>query len=230
MTRRQRRALLALFTAGAAWAAFAPVLGNGFVNWDDPGNIMRNVWLGRFDLPALRWAWTTPHFGHFQPLAWLSLSLDHLFWGLEPAGYHLTALALHAAAAAALFALLRAFLRTAEPGQADDAWQDVCAAAAAVVWAVHPLRTEAVAWATERRELLAALFVFLSSRSYLLAVERDRDAPALGASLAWFGAACLSKVTVTPLPFAFLALDRWVLGRPFKAREKSLWVFSKASG
>ncbi|MBI3288127.1 MAG: tetratricopeptide repeat protein [Elusimicrobia bacterium] len=220
---RDRAFLAPLSAAAAAILVFPSILDNGFVNWDDLGNIVRNAWLGRFDAAAWKWMWTTTHYGHFQPLAWLSLSLDRALWGLNPMGFHLTALILHAAAAAALAATLRALLRA--PGLAvvgaDEGWRAAAAAAAAVLWAVHPLRVEAVAWATERRELLAALFSLLAARSYLLAVERDPARPALGRAGAWFAAACLSKVTASTLPFILMTLDLWILRRGWRVKEKA---------
>src|SRR5258708_2301437 len=124
-------AALALGTCAAFW----PILSNGFVNWDDPPTILGNGQLGRFDADALIWAFRTPAMGHFQPLAWLSLSLDKALWGLNPWGFHLTALVLHAASAVLLFFLLRRLLGT---GRGDDA----PAAAAAALFAWHPLRVE----------------------------------------------------------------------------------------
>lgn len=216
-----------LAPAGAV-LAFSPILGNGFVNWDDFGNIVRNPWLGRFDLPALRWMWTTTHYGHFQPLAWLSLSLDRVFWGLEPGGWHLTALAIHAGSSVVLFFLLKELLRVPGfGGEGDDSWAAASAAFSALLWSVHPLRVEVVAWATERRELMATLFSLLSAHSYFRCVRDNRTSPSMGGALAYFIAACLSKVTAAMLPFCLAALDPWILGRGWKIREKRwFWAVS----
>ncbi|MDX6768139.1 MAG: tetratricopeptide repeat protein [Elusimicrobiota bacterium] len=183
----------------AVFAAFWPCLDASFVNWDDPGNIVSNPWLAT---PAvLRHAFTSTHYGHFQPLSWLSLSLDALIGGGRPAVFHLSAVLLHAAAALALFLLLKTLLR---PLPAPDGRKALAAALAACLWAVHPLRVEAVAWATERRELLAVLFLLVSARAY--AAGRRR------AAFLAFVAAALSKVTAAVFPLVLLAWDHWTDG------------------
>lgn len=195
---------LPLLPAALVLLAFSPALNNGFVSWDDPGNIVRNPWLGT----AAAWleSFTSTHYGHFQPLAWLSLSLDKLVWGLDPFGYHLTALLLHAASAVVLALLLR--------DVTSGSGTDVTSAAvlAASLWAVHPLRVEAVAWATERRELLATLFLLLSMRAYAGGGRQT--------SFLFFTAAALSKVTATVFPFVLIAFDHW-RGDRLRMKEKA---------
>lgn len=188
----------------AALLALGPVLRNGFVNWDDHANVLRNPWLGTPS--ALREAFTSTHYGHFQPLAWLSLSLDRALWGLDPFGFHLSNLLLHAAAAFVLFKLLEAVTADAP-----------AAALGACLWAAHPLRVEPVAWVTERRELLATLFLLCSA---LLHVRGRR-----GGALLAYGAACLSKVTAAVFPFALIAYELW-RGRRLaeSAREKTAFL------
>jgi len=209
----ERRAAAALWPAAlvaAVFVVFSPILGNGFVNWDDPGNILRNPWLGRFDARGLAWTFKTTQYGHFQPLAWLSLSLDKTLWGLEPGGFHATALILHAVSAVLLFLLLRELLsrRASTPGAVD-----LPAAAGAALFILHPLRVESVAWATERRDGLSLLFLLLSALLYARAVARNEKAPLLGPSLAAFAAAALSKVVVFVFPVLLICLDAGLLDR-----------------
>ena len=99
--------------------AFYPVLQNGFVNWDDDRNIVENVFYRGLHWTNIQWMFTTFHMGHYQPLTWLTLSTDYLFWGLNPVGYHLTNLLLHCLNAVVLYFLaLRLFL-LADPALAD---------------------------------------------------------------------------------------------------------------
>lgn len=188
--------------------AFAPVLRAGFVNWDDYGNIVNNPWLGTSR--AWLYAFTSTHYGHFQPMAWLSLSLDKLVWGADPFGFHLTNLLLHAAAAA----LLTRLLVTLGSGPAVTS-----AVLAASLWALHPLRVEAVAWATERRELLAVVFLLLSTQAYV----KGRGDLALLA----FAAAALTKVTTAGFPLVLLCYDYW-RGRPRVKDKLPFFVVSAA--
>jgi hypothetical protein len=115
------------------FAAFWPILSNGFVDWDDSAAIVGNARLGRFDPASLGWTLSTTLLGHFQPLAWLSLSLDRALWGLNAGGFHLTSLILHAASAVLLFYFLRGLLGGGAASSAP-------AAAAAALFAWHPLR------------------------------------------------------------------------------------------
>jgi tetratricopeptide (TPR) repeat protein len=222
---RLRPAAWAAALAAAVAAAFWPVLANGFVNWDDPGNIVHNPWLGRLDPAGLLWTFRTTLYGHFQPLAWLSLSLDAKVWGLDPSGFHLTSLVLHAAAAVLLFVLLRRLL-----GGGPDA--DLPAAASAALFALHPLRVESVAWATERRGQLALLFQLVSALLYARAVARDPERPDLRAPLAAYALALLSKVTAAVFPGLLVALDLGLRRRaPLKRvlTEKIPFAFAAAA-
>ncbi|HEX5065367.1 MAG TPA: hypothetical protein VFY49_04580, partial [Myxococcota bacterium] len=74
---------LALAVAAGAFAAFAPALQAGFVSWDDGLTVVDNFAIRSFDAESLHWMWTTSHAGHYQPLAWMSLALDHAVHGLS---------------------------------------------------------------------------------------------------------------------------------------------------
>lgn len=209
---RERGAALAGAALFAATALlYAPLLSHGFVDYDDPANILRNPWLGRFDAAALSWPFRAVLGGHFQPLSWLSLSLDKALWGAHAGGFHLTSLLLHAASAAVLFVLLRGLLG-AEHGTLP-------AAAAAALFAWHPLRVESVAWATERRDQLVLLFLLLSAEAYRAAVARDPARPRLRSALGWFGLALLSKVVAAVFPVLLFCLDLGALRRPLPWRR-----------
>lgn len=213
---RRRAILWSGALAAAVWAAFFPSLDNGFVNWDDHVNIVRNPWLGRFDLDGWVWIFRTTLLGHFQPLSWLSLSIDKALWGAEAGGFHATALVLHAASAILLFLFLRALLRRE---RFDDSLASPAAAASSALFALHPLRVESVAWATERRDVLSLFFLLLSCLLYLRAVDRDDQHPRLGPALAAFAAAAFSKVVVFVVPAMLLCLDRGLLRRKRSLRE-----------
>ena len=86
-------------------AAFAPTLVNGFVAWDDHENFLHNPHYRGLGLHQLRWMVTTALLGNYVPVTWLTLGLDYLLWGLDPRGYHLTSLLIHAANAILLFHL-----------------------------------------------------------------------------------------------------------------------------
>src|SRR5262245_49607891 len=78
-------------------AAFLPSLQNGFVDFDDDQALLLNPRYRGLGWANLRWMFTTFYMGHYQPLSWVTLGLDHLLWGMAPWGYHLTSLMVHAA-------------------------------------------------------------------------------------------------------------------------------------
>jgi len=195
--------------------AFLPVLRNGFA-WDDELNLLSNPYYRGLSWTHLRWMFTTAYLGPYQPLTWLSFGLDYTLWGLNPVGYHGVNLLLHALNAALVYALTARLLRAAVPVEngADETGLHLCAGAAALLFSVHPLRVEAVAWATERRTVLAGFFYLSAIWSYL----RGQRA----VSVAFFGLSLFSKGIGVALPVTLLALDVYPLRRlPLDARR---WV------
>jgi tetratricopeptide (TPR) repeat protein len=205
--RRTSAAVATLIVAVVA-AAFAPVVRNGFVLWDDDLNLTENPHYRGLGAANLRWMFTTLHGGHYQPLSWLTLALDHALWGMDGRGYHLTSLALHLANTVLVARLLAALVPRARP---------LAVAAGTLLFAVHPLRVEAVAWATARRDVLAALFTLLAALAYLRAAAGVRAGAArrgwLAAAVLAFAASLLSKAQGMTLPLVLLVLDAYPLGR-----------------
>src|SRR5205809_6098183 len=203
-------ALIALVT----FAAFLPVLQNQFVDWDDQRNFLDNHHYRGLGWTHLRWMWTT-HLGHYIPLTWMTLGLDYLLWGMNPVGYHLTNLLLHAANAVVFFFVVRRILTLALPSPSERGHAlAVSAGFAALVFAIHPLRVESVAWVTERRDVLSGLFYLLTILLYLRAREREERGRAwYWLSVAAFVCALLSKSMVVNLPVVLLILDVYPLRR-----------------
>jgi hypothetical protein len=195
------RASIFLFAA----AAFLPSLRGGFV-WDDHANLTHTLaWRG-LSPEHLAWMAGAFHLGHWHPLTWLSLAIDHAVWGLRPPGFHLTSVLLHGANTVLLYHLIIAVLRF-DPADAIARWT---AAAGALFWGLHPLRTESVAWITERRDLLSCFFLLLTVLAYL----RGRYAP----SLLFYALSLLCKAWGMTLPVVLLLLDAWTGRRVW--REK----------
>src|SRR3984957_1999983 len=148
--------LAAVLVAGIVAVVFSPTLGCEFVNYDDPGYVTGNPHVtSGLTADSVRWAFTTAHMGNWHPFNWLSLQLDARLWGLDPRGFHLSNLLLHAANGALAFLALRSLT--------GAFWRS---AAVALLFAVHPLRTEAVAWVSERKGILSALFGLLALWAY----------------------------------------------------------------
>src|SRR5437667_3613575 len=202
--------LIALVTL----AAFLPTLHNQFVNWDDPRNFLENPHYRGLGWTQLRWMWTT-HLGHYIPLTWMSLGLDYLLWRMNPVGYHLTSLVLHAANAVVFFFVVRRILTLALPSSSERGHAlDVSAGVAALLFAIHPLRVESVVWVTERRDVLSGLFYLLTILEYLRACEPEkRGRWWYWLSVVTFVCALLSKSMVVNLPVVLLILDVYPLRR-----------------
>src|SRR5437899_270958 len=101
--------LVAVFTL----AAFLPALQNQFVNWDDDRNFLDNPHYRGLGWSQLRWMWTTFHGGHYIPLSWMTFGMDYRLWGMNPLGYHLTNLLLHATNAVVFYFLVLRILAVA---------------------------------------------------------------------------------------------------------------------
>jgi len=159
------------------------------------------------------------HMGHYSPLTWITLGADYVVWGLDPLGYHLTSLLLHSANAVVVYLIALRLLRVEAPGAMDRPLPLRCSAAfAALLFSIHPLRVESVAWATERRDVLFGLFYLLAVLVYLRPEPGAGARPAVRTRRYWaclllFVAALLSKVMAVTLPAVLLLLDAYPLRR-----------------
>jgi tetratricopeptide (TPR) repeat protein len=186
----------------ATLVAFGPVLGGGFLPYDDQNFILQNPRLQQgFTGESLAWTVTSTEARNWYPLTWLTHIADFSLHGKQPRGHHLTNLVLHAVNAAVLFLVLEALT--------GALWKSALVAA---VFALHPVQVEPVAWIVQRKTLLSALFFLLTIDAWRRYVAR----PALGryaAVFALLALALLSKPMAVTTPFVLLLLDAWPLGR-----------------
>jgi len=213
----RRTRLMAIPLALVVIAAFVPILDNGFVLWDDERNFLANPFYRGLGAAQVKWAFSTFWVGAYQPLAWLLFEAQYVFWQLDPRGYHLTSVLLHAANAVVLYVLTVAFLvRCGTDSCLKSPWTCALGAGlATALFAVHPLRVEAVAWASCQPYLPCALFSMLAVLAYLRAF-RLGPSPRWGwlvGSFLLFVAALLSHATAVSLPVVMLILDVYPLRR-----------------
>jgi hypothetical protein len=202
--------LVAGVVAVIAFAAFVPALSGGFVSWDDEKNFVQNLRYRGLGPAQLSWMLTTME-GHYMPLTWISLGLDYVVWGMRPEGYHLSNLVLHALTATVAYVVALRLLAAAVG--AGSRWSlRLAAALSALLFAVHPLRVESVAWITERRDVLCGLFFLLALILYLRAAAGGTRR-AYWASVAMAGLALLCKAIAVPLPAVLVVLDVYPLRR-----------------
>jgi len=197
-----------------AFVTFLPCLRAGFV-YDDRENVVENHAYRGLGGAQLEWMFTTFHMGHYQPLSWISLGLDYLIWGLNPLGYHLTNVLLHAVNSV-LVMLLAARLLRQNPASKVSRGVVAGATLAALVFAVHPLRVESVAWVTERRDVLSSFFLLSCVLAYLRAHQNPPDASRRRwqfAVLGLYALSLLSRAMGATLPIILLLLDWYPLRR-----------------
>ncbi len=180
--------------AAAAVASYLPAFRAGFV-FDDH---LFFEWTGAVRGP-LSGIWLTADSPDYWPLTSTSFWAEWRLFGPNPAGYHATNVALHAVAAILLWRVLRA-LRV--PG----AWLG------GLLFAVHPVAVESVAWISERKNTLSGV-LFLAALLAWLAAEEEGRARAYAASLALFALALLAKTSVVTMPPLLVALTLVRRGR-----------------
>jgi protein O-mannosyl-transferase len=179
--------IIAVAVAVLAALVFWPCTRNGFTHWDD------NIYLEGAAQHSVGWALTTTHV-YYHPLTWLSHQLDVKLWGLNPVPHHACNVLLHAVTAGLVVWL--AWLLTQQLPLA--AW-------VGIVFAVHPLQVESVAWIAERKNVLCGFFSVFAVIFYM----RGRWWPTVAA----YAAAVLSKPMAVPLPVVLMAIDYFPKGR-----------------
>ena len=166
LTNRERRTLIicALLVA-ATLAAYWPVTGCAFLNYDDNVFVTQNPRVaGGVNWASLAWAFSTGLGGNWQPVTWLSHLLDVQLFGLNPAWHHFTSLLIHTVSAVLLYLLLQR--------STGAAWRS---AAVAALFALHPLHVESVAWVAERKDVLSGFFFMLTLWAYVCYAERNSE-------------------------------------------------------
>ena len=203
--------LVSLILLAVTVAVYAPLAHNGFSSLDVGRYITENPHVRAGLTPqGLVWAFTS--FGYasnWHPLTWLSHMLDVQLFGLAPRGHNLMNLLLHVANTLLLFRLLRAMT--------GFLWRS---GLVALLFAIHPLHVESVAWVAERKDVLSTFFWILALGCYLKYVEESKAGRYL-AVLAAFALGLLAKPMLVTLPFTLLLLDFWPLGRLRITGEKA---------
>lgn len=191
-------------------AAFLPVLGNGFVNYDDTAYVTENPQVLAGLTPAgVAWAFREAHFANWHPLTWLSHMLDVQVFGLQAGGHHLTSLLLHVANTILLFLLLRRMTARTWPS-----------AVVAALFALHPLHVESVAWVSDRKDVLGTFFALICLWAYVRYTEARKNQNGPGrvsifyiAALVFFTLGLMSKAVVVTVAGVMLLVDYWPLQR-----------------
>ncbi len=190
-------------------AAYRGVADNDFVNIDDDVYITDNPVVKRgLTVDGMKWAFTTNHGNFLHPVTWLSHMTDYTLFGAAPRGHHIMALFVHIINSVLLFILLCKMT--------GAVWRS---GFVSILFALHPLHVESVAWAAERKDLLCALFWNLTILAYVRYIEKPGIKEYL-AVIAFFIFGLLSKPMIVTLPIVLLLLDIWPLER-YRKRLKN---------
>jgi len=204
----------ALLLVGLTVGAYIPAMHGGFI-WDDDDYVQDNPTLR--SLAGLGQIWFQPGATRqYYPLVHTTYWLEYRLWGLDPTGYHVVNVILHALSAVVVWRILS---RLQVPG----AW------AAAALFALHPVHVESVAWITERKNALSGAF-YLSAAWAYLRYEAARRPRWYGAALVLFAAALLSKTVTCTLPAALLLVLWWKGQTPMRRPAVALGPFFVLAG
>lgn len=183
-------------------AAFGRIAYHDFINFDDDYYVTGNSHIrSGVNAESIKWAFTSVIASNWHPLTWISHILDWKLFGANASGHHLVSLFLHIGAVIFLFLFLNK--------TTDKVWT---AAFAAAFFALHPLRVESVAWVSERKDVLSMFWGMACLYAYSFYAERNKLSHYL-LCLTLFALALMSKPMMVSLPFVFMLLDYWPLGR-----------------
>ena len=222
---------------------YITTLRNEFLLWDDDVYVTDNTFIRTFNGVFLRRAFFDFSASNWHPLTWLSHALDYAIWGLNPLGHHMTNIILHAANTFLVVVVIWGLLtvakeRTQRTGRSEFlAYRTmlITAGVTGLLFGLHPIHVESVAWIAERKDLLCALFFLFSITGYTKYVRniyngsmQQNPSPLLLnkqylLSFVLFFLALLSKPMAVTLPVVLLILD-WY---PFQ-RVRSLQTFRTA--
>ena len=201
-----------LFLAAITLAAFAQTIRYDFVNFDDDVYVYNApaVQAG-LTIKGIALAFTSPHARNWHPLTTISHMLDCQLYGLKAGGHHATNVVLHTVAALLLFRVLRQMT--------GAVWKSAIVAA---LFAIHPLHVESVAWVSERKDVLSAVFFLAMLNAYVHYARAPSIARYVVVAVLLMGG-LMSKPMLVSSPLILLLLDYWPLRRfeqPFSTNGK----------
>jgi len=189
-----------LFLVLSTALAYSRLLGNAFINLDDPLQLLSNERV----LSGLSWGnvlWSFGPESPCSPVTWLAYAAIHATFGLQPWAYHVASLVLHMASAVILYLFLR-----------SSTGEYLKSAFVASLFALHPINVESVAWVAELNNVLSGLFFMLTLGLYAWYARRPGPVRYL-VTIATFGLGLLAKPVLMTLPFILLLVDLWPLRR-----------------
>ena len=195
--------LIAVVLGLLVFLLYLPVIHFDFINYDDFDYVAANAHVNKgLSMEAVKWAFFSFHASNWHPVTWLSHMLDCQLFGLNAGWHHLTNLFFHLANTLLLFALFCKLTR--------QKWPATCVA---LLFAVHPLHVESVAWIAERKDMLSTFFFLTVLMTYTSYVRSPKKTALYYTTLFLFMLGLMAKPMLVTLPFLLLVLDYWPLER-----------------
>ena len=193
-------------------AVYYPSLQGGFLNIDDQYYVDENEFVRDLSLKGIYKIFTSIIVVNYFPLQILSYAIDYHLWGLNPFGYRLGNLIFHLGNAFLVFFLLRRLL-------AGRTWLSF---AGSLIFSLHPVNVESVAWVSERKNVLSVFFLLLSFLAYFRYLEGKRKGLDYGLSLGLYVLSILAKVSSVVFPLLLILYDMC-----FTTRSRKEWIKDK---
>jgi protein O-mannosyl-transferase len=191
-----------VFLALLIFATYSGVAFNDFVEFDDEPYVYGNSHIVEgFSRANILWAWTGFEEGNWHPLTWMSHMLDVELFGLNPAGHHWMNVIFHACNAVLVFVFLHRVT--------GRYWESL---SVAVLFAIHPLRVESVAWVSERKDVLSAFFYLSALCFYSRYVKTGKRSNYVATAMC-MAIGLTAKAMPVTLPVLLLILDFWPFNR-----------------
>lgn len=184
------------------YIVFNQVLSFEFLDWDDNLYVLENPIIKNFTVEGIKTAFATPQVvGTYSPIVLVSWMFDYAFWGLNPKGFHLTNLLIHAANCVFVYVLIRSWT--------EKKWVAILTS---LLFGIHPMHVETVAWITSRKDLLMGFFSLVSILGYQ-SYQKTNSKLYFVLSLFGFVLAVLSKAVAVVLPVILVLIDLFIVDR-----------------
>ena len=207
---------------------YLPSLNNDFVHWDDDEYVYKNTKITTLNLQFIEWAFSTFDIHNWHPLTWISYAIDYSIWGIDPFGYHLTNICIHSLNTFLVgFLVLVLFFpvkKSQYAGLHSYRLISITAFLTAILFGIHPIHVESVAWISERKDVLYAFFYLLSLIFYIRYSIKKYALFYYLLSIIAFLFSVLSKPMAVSLPFVLLIFDFYPLNRIHTVLLKKLML------
>jgi protein O-mannosyl-transferase len=236
--------ITAILAALTTILIYVPSLGNKFVTWDDNQYIYNNLHIRSLDAGFFKWAFFDFHASNWHPLTWISHAVDYRLWELDPFGHHLTSVLLHGLNTFLVVRLISILLESA--GQLkkniinsktilSDKGKLLASGLTGLLFGIHPLHVESVAWVSERKDVLYSFFYLIGIMTYVQYAKKPSDERPFSSvfsnrsylsTMLLFSFSLMSKPMAVTLPVVLLILDYYPLGR-FEMPGRWKFVFAE---